>query len=53
MLHHSSSLGHGNTLDAPAANASYFNVGRLNSTLKETQGRIDALETEVEAAKKP
>jgi thiosulfate/3-mercaptopyruvate sulfurtransferase len=50
-IYDSSWLGYGNTLDAPAVDASYFNVERVNRTFKELQGRIDALEAEVEALK--
>jgi thiosulfate/3-mercaptopyruvate sulfurtransferase len=42
---------YGNTLDAPAANATFFNVGLLNSRLATMQGRIDQLEKELAAAK--
>lgn len=51
-------LAWGNTFDAPVENVSYFNVARVNGTLNQLQGRIDALEAELEqikaqAAKKP
>ncbi len=50
-------LAWGNTFDAPVENVSYFNVGRVNSLLNQLQGRIDALEAELEqlksAARKP
>ena len=51
-------LAWGNAFDAPVDNVSYFNVGRVNSTLNQLQGRVDALESELEqikaqAAKKP
>ena len=51
-------LAYGNAFDAPAANVSYFNVGRVNGTLNQLQGRIEALEAELEqlksqAGKKP
>lgn len=51
-------LAWGNTFDAPVEDVSYFNVGRVNGTLNQLQGRIDALEAELEqlkaqAAKKP
>jgi thiosulfate/3-mercaptopyruvate sulfurtransferase len=50
-IYDSSWLGYGNDFSAPAANVSYFNVGRVNGLLNQLQGRIDALEAEVEALK--
>jgi len=50
-IYDSSWLGYGNTFDAPAASVSYFNVGRVNGTLNQLQGRIDALEAELEQLK--
>ena len=50
-VYDSSWLGYGNTLDAPAANATFFNVGLLNSRLATMQGRIEQLEKELAAAK--
>ena len=50
-VYDSSWLGYGNTLDAPAENVSFFNVGLLNSKLSAMQGRIDFLEKELVAAK--
>jgi thiosulfate/3-mercaptopyruvate sulfurtransferase len=44
-------LAYGNTFDAPAEGVSYFNVGRVNSMLNQLQGRIDALEAELEQMK--
>jgi thiosulfate/3-mercaptopyruvate sulfurtransferase len=44
-------LAWGNTFDAPAENVSYFNVGRVNTLLNQMQGRIDALEAEIEQMK--
>lgn len=44
-------LAYGNTFDAPAQSVSYFNVGRVNSMLNQLQGRIDALEAELEQMK--
>jgi thiosulfate/3-mercaptopyruvate sulfurtransferase len=41
-------LVYGNTFDAPAENVSYFNVGRVNNMLNQLQGRVDALEAELE-----
>lgn len=46
-------LGYGNRLDAPAANATVFNVGAMNSTLAAMKARIDALEKELASARKP
>ena len=37
-------IGYGNTLDAPANNVSYFNVGLLNARIGAMQNKIDALE---------
>ena len=48
-IYDSSWLGYGNTLDAPAENATFFNVGLLNSKLSAMQGRIDQLEKELAA----
>ncbi len=56
-VYDSSWLGYGNTLDAPADNAQYFNVGALNGRLGAMQKRIEVLEkqlaeaTQVAAAK--
>jgi thiosulfate/3-mercaptopyruvate sulfurtransferase len=50
-IYDSSWLGYGNDFTAPVANVSYFNVGRVNGMLNQLQGRIDALEAEVEALK--
>jgi thiosulfate/3-mercaptopyruvate sulfurtransferase len=44
-------LAYGNTFDAPAADISYFNVARVNATLNHLQGRIEALEAELERLK--
>ena len=44
-------LGYGNTLDAPAENATFFNVGLLNSKLSAMQGRIEQLEKELATAR--
>lgn len=41
-------LGWGNDFTAPVENATYFNVARMNSTLNMLQGRVDALEAELE-----
>jgi thiosulfate/3-mercaptopyruvate sulfurtransferase len=50
-VYDSSWLGYGNTLDAPAENATFFNVGLLNSKLSAMQGRIEQLEKELATAK--
>ena len=50
-VYDSSWLGYGNTLDAPAEDAVFLNVGALNSRLGAMQNRIDALEKELAAAK--
>ncbi len=43
-VYDSSWLGYGNTLDAPAADAQFFNVGAMNGKLAAMQKRIDTLE---------
>jgi thiosulfate/3-mercaptopyruvate sulfurtransferase len=50
-VYDSSWLGYGNTLDAPAENVTFFNVGLLNSRLSALQNRIDQLEKELAEAK--
>ncbi len=50
-VYDSSWLGYGNTLDAQANNATFFNVGLLTSRLAGLQGRIEQLEKELAAAK--
>jgi thiosulfate/3-mercaptopyruvate sulfurtransferase len=50
-VYDSSWLGYGNTLDAPAENVTFFNVGLLNSRILALQSRIDQLEKEVAEAK--
>jgi thiosulfate/3-mercaptopyruvate sulfurtransferase len=50
-VYDSSWLGYGNTLDAPADNAVFLNVGALNARLGAMQGRIESLEKELAAAK--
>jgi thiosulfate/3-mercaptopyruvate sulfurtransferase len=50
-VYDSSWLGYGNTLDAPAENVTFFNVGLLNSRLTTLQNRIDQLEKEPAEAK--
>ena len=51
-VYDSSWLGYGNRLDAPANNATIFNVGALNGRMGAMQARIDALAKELAAAKK-
>jgi thiosulfate/3-mercaptopyruvate sulfurtransferase len=50
-IYDSSWLGYGNTLDAPANNVTFFNVGLINSRLSTLQDRIDQLERELAEAK--
>ena len=50
-VYDSSWLGYGNTLDAPADNVSFFNVGLLNGRIASMQGRIDQLERELAETK--
>ncbi len=50
-VYDSSWLGYGNTLDAQAENATFFNVGLLNSKLAGLQSRVEQLEKELAAAK--
>jgi thiosulfate/3-mercaptopyruvate sulfurtransferase len=46
-VYDSSWLGYGNTLDAPADNVTFFNVGLLNSRISALQERINQLEKEL------
>jgi thiosulfate/3-mercaptopyruvate sulfurtransferase len=50
-VYDSSWLGYGNTLDAPAENVTFFNVGLLNSRIAALQERINLLEKELADAK--
>jgi thiosulfate/3-mercaptopyruvate sulfurtransferase len=50
-VYDSSWLGYGNTLDAPADNVRFFNVGLLNSRLSALQDRVNQLEKELAEAK--
>lgn len=52
-VYDSSWLGYGNTLDAPADNVTFFNVGALNGRLAGMQKHIDALEKQIAEAKAP
>jgi thiosulfate/3-mercaptopyruvate sulfurtransferase len=44
-------LGYGNTLDAPAENVTFFNVGLLNARISTLQERINQLERELAKVK--
>ena len=44
-------LGYGNTLDAPANNVTFFNVGLLNGRVASMQNRIETLERELAETK--
>ena len=44
-------LGYGNTLNAPAENVTYFNVGHVNRMIRSLRNRIDLLEEEIEVLK--
>jgi thiosulfate/3-mercaptopyruvate sulfurtransferase len=46
-VYDSSWLGYGNTLDAPAENVTFVNVGLLNSRLSALQDRVNQLEKEL------
>ena len=50
-VYDSSWLGYGNTLDAPADNVTFFNVGLLNSRLSTLLDRVNQLEKELAEAK--
>jgi thiosulfate/3-mercaptopyruvate sulfurtransferase len=50
-VYDSSWLGYGNTLDAPANNVTFFNVGLLNGRIASMQNRIDHLERELAETK--
>ena len=50
-VYDSSWLGYGNTLDAPADDVTFFNVGLLNAKLSALQNRIEQLERELADAK--
>ena len=43
-VYDSSWIGYGNTLDAPANNATFFNVGALNARVAGMQAKIELLE---------
>jgi len=50
-VYDSSWLGYGNTLDAPADNVTFFNVGLFNARLSALQDRVNQLERELAEAK--
>ena len=50
-VYDSSWLGYGNTLDAPAENVVFFNVGLMQSKMSAMQKRIDNLEKDLAEAK--
>jgi thiosulfate/3-mercaptopyruvate sulfurtransferase len=50
-VYDSSWLGYGNTLEAPANNVTFFNVGLLNSRLSTLQDWVNQLEKELAEAK--
>jgi thiosulfate/3-mercaptopyruvate sulfurtransferase len=50
-VYDSSWLGYGNTLDAPANNVTFFNVGLFNTRLSTLQNRVNQLEKELADAK--
>lgn len=50
-VYDSSWLGYGNTLDAPANNVTFFNVGLLTTRLSTLQERVNQLEKELAEAK--
>ena len=51
-VYDSSWLGYGNTLDAPADNAVFLNVGALSSRIAALQKRVDQLEKELASRSK-
>jgi thiosulfate/3-mercaptopyruvate sulfurtransferase len=50
-VYDSSWLGYGNTLDAPAEDVTFFNVGLLQSKLNAMQKRVEKLEKELAEGK--
>ena len=50
-IYDSSWLGYGNTLDAPAVNATFLNVGALQGKLASMQNRIESLEKDLAASR--
>lgn len=51
-VYDSSWLGYGNSVDLPAEDVQFFNVGVLNAKLSSMQSRIEDLERELEEARK-
>jgi thiosulfate/3-mercaptopyruvate sulfurtransferase len=51
-VYDSSWLGYGNTLDAPAENVTFFNVGAMTGRMNAMQRRIEALERELAEARR-
>jgi thiosulfate/3-mercaptopyruvate sulfurtransferase len=52
-VYDSSWLGYGNTLDAPAENVTFFNVGLMQSKMNAMQKRVENLEKELAEARAP
>lgn len=52
-VYDSSWLGYGNTLDAPAEDVAFFNVGLMSSKVAALQKRVDSLEKELAETRKP
>ncbi len=50
-VYDSSWLGYGNTFEAPAENVTYFDVGRVNRTMRSLQMQIDLLVEEIDTLK--
>jgi thiosulfate/3-mercaptopyruvate sulfurtransferase len=50
-VYDSSWLGYGNTLDAPAENVTFFNVGLMQSKMNAMQKRVENLEKELAEAR--
>jgi thiosulfate/3-mercaptopyruvate sulfurtransferase len=50
-VYDSSWLGYGNTLDAPANNVTFFNVGLMNGRIRTLQNRLEQIERELAEAK--
>ncbi len=50
-IYDSSWLGYGNTLDAPANNATFFNVGLMNNRIRMLQSRVEQLDRDLAEAK--
>lgn len=50
-VYDSSWLGWGNEFSAPVESVTYFNVGRVSNMLNQLQGRVDAMEAELEQLK--